>query len=155
MKAGSKRRRSRAEIVRDKLLNAQKEREVQEKLAQFNYMQQRIKQLELFEGDRQNLSDAFQHLKSKGLIKQEFNGNFSAVNSYEEAEKIRKQVEEDQKIASQMQNDMQAQPGFTPDPERQKSSLMLEEGEAVYNQQIQPKFGNETTLKSSSNAPQN
>ena len=94
MKAGSKRRRSRAEIVRDKLLNAQKEREVQEKLAQFNYMQQRIKQLELFEGDRQNLSDAFQHLKSKGLIKQEFNGNFSAVNSYEEAEEIRKQVEE-------------------------------------------------------------
>jgi len=74
MKAGSKRRRSRAEIVRDKLLNAQREREVQEKLAQFAQMQMEISEYKRLDVNRQILSDSYTYLQKKGLLKQNSQG---------------------------------------------------------------------------------
>ena len=155
MKAGSKRRRSRAEIERDKLLNAQREREVQEKLSQFAQMQMELSEYKRLDVNRQILSDSYIYLQKKGLLKQNSQGQTVCVDDFQEAEALRLQIAEDARIAAQMQREMQAQPSFTPDPERQKSSLMLEEGEAEYNKQIQAKSGNQNTLQSSSNAPQN
>ena len=74
MKAGSKRRRSRAEIERDKLLNAQREREVQEKLSQFAQMQMELSEYKRLDVNRQILSDSYIYLQKKGLLKQNSQG---------------------------------------------------------------------------------
>ena len=42
---------------------------------------------------------------------------------------------------------------FTPDPDRQRSSLMMEEDTAHFKEQIQPKFGNDISIKNSSKNP--
>ena len=47
--------------------------------------------------------DGFHVLKSKGLLKNTDGNTFEVVASFEESEALRKQIADDEKVASQMQ----------------------------------------------------
>ena len=66
------------------------------------------------------------------MVRHENGDNFVVAQSFEEVQQLRKQIEEDEAMAAKMQAENQQTPGFAPDPERQRSSLMLEEGDAAF-----------------------
>ena len=118
MKSGSLRRRSRIQIAEEKKQEALQKAETQAKLAQYAQMEAKVAELEQFAHNRQMFIDGFHVLKSKGLLKNTDGNTFEVVASFEESEALRKQIADDEKVASQMQKQFDTTPGFGPDPER-------------------------------------
>ena len=92
-------------------------------------MEQQIRDLQQNQADQDGVQQAMHYLRKSGLIKYTGDNCFETVTSVEEAQAIKQQLEEDERMAQQMQQEMSQTPGYQPDAERQRSSLMLEENE--------------------------
>ena len=131
MKAGAKRRRTKQDIIDEKRAQQKKQNDIEVKLLRIGHIEEAYEkqqaQLMEYKVSSDNLTFHMKELHKQGLIKQLNNGQLSHVESFEEAEALRLQIAEDQRIAEEMQSQMQQTPVGGPDASRMRASLQLEE----------------------------
>ena len=65
-------------------------------------------------------------LKASGLMKQEEGGRYSVVESYEEHQAIKQQIQQDQELAERLARENQSLQQSAPDQERMRAGAQLE-----------------------------
>ena len=81
MKAGSKRRRTHHQVEEDKRVKAQREAELNQKLAAMASMEARLQQMESQAQNNQAAADILNDLVQKGLAEVDESGNVKVLNS--------------------------------------------------------------------------
>ena len=89
LKASAKRRRSKAQIKDEKQAEERKQQEIIRKLAAYDQMEQRVKETESIHEEKENYRQLCESLYVGGVIKQEADGTFVAVEDPAERESIR------------------------------------------------------------------
>ena len=91
MKASAKRRRSRAQVLEDKLKAEKKDEEMQQQLAQMAQMQEAIRQMQAENQLLQQKTQDIQTMFDDGVIKPDGQGGYQPVLDPAEKEHIRRQ----------------------------------------------------------------
>ena len=89
MKATSKRRKGKAQLKEEKILEERKQNEIVKKLASYEQMEQRAKEAEACIAEKEHYQQMLGGLYENGIIKQEADGTFVAVEDPVERESIR------------------------------------------------------------------
>ena len=129
MKQGTLRRRSKLEIAESKRREAAEKAEIEQKVAQFDALQQQIQQLQSQANAAGQIHGVLQHLKGAGLIKEMSPGNYEGVESYEEHQQLASQRQaESQATLQEVQQEqvMQEEGGYLPSADRMRPSMQLE-----------------------------
>ena len=103
MKATAKRRRSKKQIAEEKEEEERRQREIDQKLARFEEMEQAAKKVMDHEASAKEVKDMIQNLRNSGLIKADVEGNLYPVDDFEEAQALKRQRYEDERTAERMQ----------------------------------------------------
>ena len=89
MKPGSKRRRSKAQIADEKKAAEQKEQEIAAKLAQFDYMQAKMAEMQQSLDNANVMHARVLEMAALGELKEAPNGSFQVVDDMAERQSIR------------------------------------------------------------------
>ena len=129
MKQGTLRRRSKLEIAESKRRQATEKMEIEQKVAQFDALQQQINQLQAQAVQTGQINGVIQHLVGAGLIKELGPGQYEGVQSYEEHQHLAAQVQaESQATLQEVQQEqvMQEEGGYLPSADRIRPGMQLE-----------------------------
>ena len=88
LKAGAKRRRTKQEIERERLAEAERLQNIAERMDQVNRMEQELQALRQQQQDFSHTADAVEKLNEAGLLKSDQNCQFVAVENWQEHEHI-------------------------------------------------------------------
>jgi hypothetical protein len=91
MKASTKRRRSKAQILHDKQAALQKEQEIKEKLAAWDDLEKALEESEKEKEKMKNKYGRFKEIFENGLVKQNDHGIYEVVNDPAEREYIKQE----------------------------------------------------------------
>ena len=94
MKASAQRRRSKAQIKEEKKAEERKQKEIAQKLSEYEEMKQKLEQAEDLWKEKENYRQLCDSLYENGVIKQDVDGSIVAVEDVQEREQIRSKTKQ-------------------------------------------------------------
>ena len=126
MKAGAKRRRTKEEIRQEKLAEAHRITDIEQKVQQFERMQAELDELRAGRDQFANAEAAVQNLQANGMVRFLEGNQIQPVQSWEENQQLLQQMAEDQALAERIAQENQQLQQNTPHRERRRAGNQLE-----------------------------
>ena len=118
MKAGAKRRRTKEEIRQEKLAEAHRITDIEQKVQQFEQMQAELNELRAGRDQFANAEAAVQNLQANGMVRFVEGNQIQPVQSWEENQQLLQQMADDQALAERIAQENQQLQQNTPHRER-------------------------------------
>ena len=121
MKAGAKRRRTKEEIRQEKLAEAHRITDIEQKVQQFERMQAELDELRAGRDQFANAEAAVQNLQANGMVRFLEGNQIQPVQSWEENQQLLQQMADDQALAERIAQENQQLQQNTPHRERRRA----------------------------------
>ena len=121
MKEGTKRRRTKEEIRQEKLAEAHRITDIEQKVQQFERMQAELDELRAGRDQFANAEAAVQNLQANGMVRFLEGNQIQPVQSWEENQQLLQQMAEDQALAERIAQENQQLQQNTPHRERRRA----------------------------------
>ena len=121
MKAGAKRRRTKEEIRQEKLAEAHRITDIEQKVQKFEQMQAELYELRAGRDQFANAEAAVQNLQANGMVRFLEGNQIQPVQSWEENQQLIQQMADDQALAERIAQENQQLQQNTPHRERRRA----------------------------------
>ena len=121
MKEGTKRRRTKEEIRQEKLAEAHRITDIEQKVQQFEQMQAELNELRAGRDQFANAEAAVQNLQANGMVRFVEGNQIQPVQSWEENQQLLQQMADDQALAERIAQENQQLQQNTPHRERRRA----------------------------------